>query len=220
MAVVAKPLTTNSKKIVAALRQRVLRLTPDEIGLAPLSDANIIANSIANLMVWGVVIETAHPDAVASLVALGDGSVSLYVSNGTGCIGCGGQREVRQAGADLLQIAASALPLTVATDDTDLPPTGVVRFYLLTRAGLHCKETRLEDISTSDDLLSVLYFSGQRALAAIERTGAGQSLAQEIRIALNDMNIALPGVTALPLESEQGDPPCLSVGNVVRRLRT
>ena len=85
---------------------------------------------------WGVVIETAHPGAVASLVVLADNSVSLYVSDGNGCVGCGSQREVRWAAADLLQIAENSLPLTAPTSDLTLPPEGLVRWYLLTRHGL------------------------------------------------------------------------------------
>jgi hypothetical protein len=208
----AKTPTISAKEIAAALRQRVLTLKPADVGLEA-------RQSEANSMVWGIVIETAHPDAVASLVILRDGSVSWYVSNGTGCIGCGNQREVRQSGAILLEIAANALPLTVATDDTELPPAGVVRFYLLAYDGLHCTQIRLEDINNADSRLSQLYFSGQRTLATIERTGAGQSLAQEIRLALNS-NDGASGVQDNACENEQGDSLCLSVGNVVRRLRT
>jgi hypothetical protein len=200
VAVDAKVPKISPKEIAAALRRRVLRIKPDDIGLKQ--------SSITNSAVWGVVIETAHPDAVASLVALLDGSVSLYVSDGNGCIGCGNQREVRQAGANLLQIAVNALPLAIATDDIELPPSGVVRFYLLARDGVHCTQIRLEDINNADERLSQLYFSGQRTLATIEQTGAGQSIAQEIQLALNSGDY------------ETGDPPCLSVGNVVRRLRT
>jgi hypothetical protein len=94
-----------------------------------------------------------------------------------------------------------------------------VRFYFLARGGLHCTQIRLEDINNADSRLSQLYFSGQRTLATIERTGAGQSIAQEIRLALNSIDGA-SGVRDPACENEQGDPLCLSVGNVVRRLRT
>lgn len=198
---------------MAALRQRVLRLKPEEIGLTPRPYES-------SPTVWGVLIETAHPDAVATLVVLVDGSVSLYVSNGTGCIGCGSQREVRQAGTDLLELAASALPLTVATDDIELPPPGAVRFYLFTRDGLHCTQTGLEDINKVDERLGRLYFCGQRVLTTIERVGAGQSLAQEIQLAVSSIDGKSSGVQDSSQDNEPGDPLCLSVGNVVRRLRT
>jgi hypothetical protein len=212
VAVDAKAPKISSEEIAAALRQRVLRIKPDDIGLKQ--------PSTTNSAVWGVIIETAHLDAVASLVALLDGSVSLYVSDGNGCIGCGNQREVRQAGATLLQLAVNALPLAIATDDIELPPPGVVRFYLLARDGLHCTQIRLEDINNADDRLSQLYFSAQRTLATIEQTGAGQSIAQEIQLALNSVDAESSGVQDQSNDYETGDALCLSVGNVVRRLRT
>jgi hypothetical protein len=211
--VVAKALTTSPREIAAALRQRALRLKPEEIGLKERSYESSPA-------VWGVVIDTAYPDAVATLVALSDGSVSFYVSNGTGCIGCGNQREVRQESADLLALAAGALPLTIATDDTELPPPGTIRFYLFARDGLHCTQTPLEYINRADERLGRLYFCGQRVLATIERVGAGQSLAHEIQIVLSSIDGKSSGVQDYPQDDEPGDPLCLSVGNVVRRLRT
>jgi hypothetical protein len=197
----------SASEIAAALRERVLQLTPQDNGF----------HYPAECPVWGVVIENAHPGAVATLVALDDGSVSLYVSDGNGCVGCGSQREVRWAGADLLQIAEKSLPLTAPTDDLHLPPEGHVRCYLLTRNGLHFIQAPLADIGKLDERLGALYFAGQRVIAAIERVGAGQSLAQEIRVAINAMN---PNLGDPLRECTQGEQQCLSVGNVVRRLRT
>jgi hypothetical protein len=119
-----------------------------------------------------------------------------------------------------LQLAVNALPLAIATDDIELPPPGVVRFYFLARDGLHCTQIRLEDINNADDRLSQLYFSAQRTLATIEQTGAGQSIAQEIQLALNSVDAESSGVQDQSHDYETGDALCLSVGNVVRRLRT
>ncbi len=204
----AKATTANPTEIAAALRTRALSLTPEDIGL-------IGPNQCPS--VWGVVIETAYPGAVTSLVALADRSVSLYVSNGTGCVGCGSQREVRLAAADLLQSAEKSLPLTAPASDLTLPSEGQVRCYLLTRDGLRSVQERLEDIAKVDERFGVLYFASQRVVSAIQRTNAGQSLAQEIRLALNANS---SGVKDEPLDSAQGVEQCLSVGNVVRRLRT
>jgi hypothetical protein len=63
----------------SGLRNMVLRTKPDSVGVK-LKDAK---------EVWGVVMETGYPEAVASLVALADGTVSLYFSNGGGIIGLG-----------------------------------------------------------------------------------------------------------------------------------
>jgi hypothetical protein len=209
--------TTNAKaasasNIAVALRARVLNLSRSDIEI-PSSQQGV----------WGVVVETAHPDTVASLVALIDGSVSLYVSDGNGCVGCGTQREVRAAGAELLKLANNVLELTEATTTTSLPPAGFVRFYLLIGDELRSAQTRLEEINHSEPL-GVLFFAGQRVLAAIERAGAGQSLAHEIRLALNALHQKTQGDEPSEVRdtthADYGDEQCLSVGNVVRLLRT
>jgi hypothetical protein len=202
--------TTITKEIAAALRARVLKLTAEDVGLPQESGTS---------QVFGLIVETAHPDAVASLVALADGSVSLYVSDGSGCVGCGAHRDVRQAGSELLRLAELTLSLSTFTNDVALPQEGVVRFYFLTRAGIRYVQTSLEEINKVDQRLSELYFAGQRLLAVIERVGAGQSLAQEIRLTLNEMENGALGNKEKRDCDKLGANECLSVGNVVRRLR-
>ena len=85
---------TKSERTVAdiyqGLRQQVLTLDPLSLGLDP----------SASNRVWGVLMETGYPEAVASLVVIADGTVSLYFSNGGGIIGVGmGFAAVPLAGA-------------------------------------------------------------------------------------------------------------------------
>jgi hypothetical protein len=185
--------------IVVALRFAALTLQPEEIGL----DAHNTPTSI-----WGLVIETAYPDAVASLVVLADGSVSLYVSNGSGCVGCGTHNDVRIEGTHLLSIATNSLELATPSGDFGYPPPHHVRFYFLTIGGPRSAQVRLEQLNAVDAQLSALYFAAQRVINTIERVGAGQSIEQEIRIA-RSATLSTPTT---------GSPSCLSVGNVVRRL--
>jgi hypothetical protein len=62
--------------VYRGLRAQALQLTAAQVGPA---DA-----------VFGVLMETGYPEAVVSLVALSDGTASLYFSNGGGIIGTGG----------------------------------------------------------------------------------------------------------------------------------
>jgi hypothetical protein len=199
------------KEIAAALRERALQLTPEDIGLDRSGQLPIV---------FGLVIETAHPDAVASLVALVDGSVSLYVSDGAGCVGCGNHRDVASAAAELMRLADLALPLSAPSNNlASLPARGTVRFCFLTPSGPRVAEAPLEDINTIDRRLGTLYFAGQNMLTTVERVGAGTSLVQEINLA----SIALGHDSAVRdqvRERALGGPECLSVGNAVRRLRT
>src|SRR5438105_3620414 len=54
---------------------------------------------------WGAMIETAYPEIVATLVALSDGTVSLYFSNGTAIIGAGTHEGPRRESGALLDLA-------------------------------------------------------------------------------------------------------------------
>lgn len=195
-------LTTDSldgRQLVAALRAQVLSLKPADMEL----DAPVARR------VWGVVIETAHPDVVSSLIALADGSVSLYVSNGNGCLGCGAHREVRCAAKELLEISARCLDLAVPSDDCAYPPTGAIRFFLLHAAERRVVQIRLEELNARDGHLGVLYFAGQRVIHTIERVGAGQSIRAEIQLAAYASRLV-----QTPEESI-----CWSAGNAARRLR-
>lgn len=189
-----------ARDVVAMLRASVLKLVPSDI------DLDIVDGSL-----FGFVIETAYPDAVASLTVLADGSVSLYVSDGTGCVGCGTHRDVRRAGAELLDVAERTVSLAIPTDDTDYPPPGHIRFYFLGSV-LRSAQVRLEELDAGSTL-GALYFAGQEVINAIERVGAGQSIAQEIRIA----RLAGPQIAEMSA-STTGTSSCLSVGNAVRRL--
>jgi hypothetical protein len=159
--------------------------------------------------VFGAIVETGYPDAVTTLVALTDGSVSLYVSDGNGCIGCGQHREVRVSAIEMLEAAARLLELSQPTEVTDAPLPGDVCIYLLTLNGLHSVSASLDRINELDPKFGAVYFAAQRLVSTIERVGAGHSLVAEINRALG-----------LEERLASGAEQCLSVGNVVRRLQT
>ena len=202
------------REIAATLRRRALSLTPTDVGI----DAHTASNSKPNSL-WGVVIETAHPDAVASLVVLADGSVSWYVSDGSGCIGCGAHRDVRKSGAELLAIAEQCTAIAMPTDDIHYPERDHVRFYFHTFEGLRSVQVRLEDLNAVGAQLTTLYFAGQRVMSIGERVGAGQSLAQEIRRSLQDSPGHDSTGSVANVSAMEGSPSCLSVGSAARRLR-
>src|SRR5260221_6695827 len=59
-------------EVYSGLRNMIFSITPDSIGVKLKEPGEV----------WGVVMETGYPKAVATLVALADGTVSLYFSNG------------------------------------------------------------------------------------------------------------------------------------------
>ena len=194
-------------QIAISLRLRALALKPDDIGRGSGASNDSSANSVWG-SVFGVIVEMAYPDAVTTLVALTDGSVSLYVSDGNGCIGCGQHREVRTTANEMLAAASRLFDISQLTESTDAPKPGDVCIYLLAQQGLRSMVVSLDRINEVDPRFGSVYFAGQRLMATIERVGAGHSLMAEINRAL--------GVEEHPAS---GAEQCLSVGNAVRRLQ-
>src|SRR5260221_10600578 len=79
-------------EVYSGLRNMIFSITPDSIGVKLKEPGEV----------WGVVMETGYPKAVATLVALADGTVSLYFSNGGGLIGPGPQAGPQRAGQTFL----------------------------------------------------------------------------------------------------------------------
>jgi hypothetical protein len=85
----------------------------------------------------------------ATVLAAADGTASIYLSSGGGFLG-GGQRypELNQAAKRAVQLTAESRSQFEAAQNTDLPPSGQVYFYLITNGGLHratAYESKLKD---------------------------------------------------------------------------
>jgi len=80
-------------------------------------------------------METGYPDAVVSLLAIGDGTVSLYFSNGGGIIGLGQHEEPNKVSKELLQMTSQFLSDFSSTTERTLPAPDMTRFYVFTFDG-------------------------------------------------------------------------------------
>ena len=78
----------------ADLRLLALSLTADQIGVTPTAE---------HPRVFGAVMEIGLEEGSATLVALHDGTVSMYLSSGGGIIGGGGQEAVWAAALEFLR---------------------------------------------------------------------------------------------------------------------
>ena len=114
-------------KVSREMRDRAFSMTPTDLRLAP---------SSARPHVFCAVMETGYEEGVATLVAVADGSVSLYFSKGGGVIGGGGHESVRGAATAFLDAAEVFLPRFEGATDTRMPSVGQVRFYLRTFEGI------------------------------------------------------------------------------------
>jgi hypothetical protein len=85
--------------------------------------------------VSGVVVDVPAPGGFVTIVAMGEGSTSMYASNGGGVIGAGGHASVARTTHALLAGIEPHLTGLDASDETSHPPPGLVRLFVLTPTG-------------------------------------------------------------------------------------
>ncbi len=141
-------------EIYQNLRQQVLTLDPEKIGLTPKNSKGV----------WGVLMESGYPEAVATLVTLADGTVSLYFSNGGGIIGVGQHEGPRKACEEFLSFAPEFLAQTTPTTEFPLPIKGHTRFYFLTFDGIFTAEAKEDDLENNRLPLSPLFYKAHEVI--------------------------------------------------------
>ena len=134
------------------LRDQVLNLKADTLD-PPLSGP-----------ILGVVMETGYPEAIVTLVAIADGTVSLYFSNGGGMIGLGGHEGPRTAGLSLIAKAASYLGSMTPAASHPLPAKGMTQFIVLTRSGTLTAGALEADLGNNSHELSPLFHAAHEVI--------------------------------------------------------
>jgi hypothetical protein len=119
------------------------------------------------LRVWGLLMETGYPEAVATLVAFADGTTSLYFSSGGGTIGAGSHDTVREASEELLRTADQHVDKFIPTKEYPLPKEGRVRFYVHTFDGILTADRNEEDLGYERDPLAPVFHAGHAVISAI-----------------------------------------------------
>jgi len=146
------------EEVVGRLRAQILELDPAQAGLSQSPD-------LPN--VWAILMETGYPDAVASLVAVADGTVSLYFSNGGGVIGAGQHDAVLERLPTFFEAAETHLSDFKRATTTPMPNVGRVRFYLRTFNGTLTAEAAEEDLGYERHELSPVFHAGHYVISAV-----------------------------------------------------
>jgi hypothetical protein len=107
------------------LRNGVLATVPGELGMAPTADAP---------RVWGVLLDMGMGNATATVVALADGTTSLYTSVGGGIIGGGEHERIATVAQTLIRVADTELAAFPLADSAPLPGQGRSALVILTYA--------------------------------------------------------------------------------------
>src|SRR5215470_1802259 len=116
---------------------------------------------------------TAVTSGVATVVAVSDGSASIYYSSGGGSIGGGYARPtIRDAALHAVSIAPKFLDAMQLTDEFPLPENGGVIFYVVTEKGVFKANASVELLSTNRHPLSELGNSMQTIITEYRMLGA------------------------------------------------
>jgi hypothetical protein len=101
--------------------------------------------------VWAVLMETGYPQGPVTLLAVGDGTTSLYLPTGGGVIGAGEHVAVRAtATAFMVTVHAMRAAFSRATD-IEFPAQGRVRMFALTPEACSSQWGRSRSWATGSD---------------------------------------------------------------------
>jgi hypothetical protein len=142
------------------LRAQLLATDPQDLGLAP---------SKRRPHVWGVLMDIGFPEGTVTLIALGEGTVSLTLWNGRSMTGAGEHAAVQEAAARFLGAAEAALAMLSPAQAAPVPAQGRMRFHALTFAGPQTAEVTEDDMSDEAHPLFPLFHAGHEVIAAIRQ---------------------------------------------------
>ena len=105
--------------------------------------------------------------ATVTIVAIGDGTVSMYTSPGGGVIGAGEHAAVRGAGDRFREVVADAHGLLQRTQAFPLPSEGEIRFHARVGDDRLTAAAPEAELRTGRHMLSPLYDAGQDLITEI-----------------------------------------------------
>jgi hypothetical protein len=142
-----KASATSPQDVYFGLRNKMLQGSRKEFSLPPGTGANDP---------WGVVMDWGMEKATVTVVAVSDGSASVYFSSGGGFIGGGGQEPIKAAAQRAVESARSVPLSTRAAAPYPLPDRGGVVFYVLTDGGVYRTSTSEQELNSKGDSLRKL----------------------------------------------------------------
>ncbi len=130
------------------LRMQILRGSREKFGIPATTGPD---------QPWGVVMDWGLENGAATIVALSDGTASVYLSSGGGSIGGGKSHEAIHAGAiNAVNIAAKFQPKMRPAKNYPFPALNEVTFYVLTDTGVFSESASAGDLSSDQHAMSPL----------------------------------------------------------------
>ncbi len=142
------------------LRSQLLTSPPETLGFSKAgSDSEV----------FGILMETEYPEALATLVSLRDGNSSLYLGHGGGVIGGVGHENVRRAAMGFVKESAKYLTSMKSTTLFPYPAVGRVTFYVLTFNGVLTAEADQNELGAGKHALSPLFYAGHEIITQLRQ---------------------------------------------------
>ncbi len=148
----------SGEEVYQGLRAQILGLDPATAGMQQGPEHQVL---------WGALMETGYPRGTATLVALADGTTSLYLSTGGGIIGGGFHRAVADATRSFLAELEHRLPMLRPDPDAALPATGWVIIRALTYTGRMYSEAAEDDLGHGRHELSPVFYAAHRVITEL-----------------------------------------------------
>jgi hypothetical protein len=160
---------TSPNGVYSGLRQLVLTTKSADLGITPSAEAPA----------WGVLMESRLESGSMTLVAIADGSTSLYLSNGGGFIGAQGYESVRRANTAWLTQVNQYLEHLKTCETFPVPEPAHTVFYVLTDSGILCGGALENDLGYGRHPLSPVFHAGHEVITQL-RLASEASDAQQL----------------------------------------
>jgi hypothetical protein len=148
----------SGEQVYQGLRAQILTLDPASAGLG---------QGPAHPVLWGALMEAGYPRGTATLVAMIDGTTSLYLSSGGGIIGGGFHQAVAAATRAFLADLQRHLPELRPDPDTALPAQGQVIIRAFTYAGRMSAEAPEDDLGHGRHPLWPVFYAAHRVITEL-----------------------------------------------------
>ena len=158
---------TSPGGVYSGLRDQALSTKRTDVGIsAPPHDAPV----------WGVLMETGYPEAIATLFTLSEGTTSLYLSSGGGVIGGHAHENVRRANAVFIKMANQFSQRMMTCESFPTPEAGQTIFYALTDSGILTGGGLEDDLGNERHPMSPLFHAGHAVITQLHQMSesAGQ----------------------------------------------
>ena len=155
----------NPAEIYADFRLRALTHSRTTLG---------IPEPPADAPAWGLLMESATPNGITSLLALADGTTGICNSVDGSIIAGENHEAFKKVALGFIRLAGRSLPLMIGTEEFPSPGSGRTIFYVFTDYGVFTAGAGQTVLAGGQSSLSPLFYAGQVVITQL-RSGPAPS---------------------------------------------